>query len=160
MVLRFHLWLLLAICSTGDASTRIQFSECRGAHGERVFSDRVDCGPERVRNWSMTLPPPVAAAAPEASDKPRKPRSGRGGRRSTVADPRDSYLCVAGNKRWYQHHPCRGSGSKGESVKQTRVSRQLACHEIARPAALLRRGYQKDERVGPYEKATGRDPCR
>ena len=77
-----------------------------------------------------------------------------------ATDSRRSYLCTAGAQSWYQHSPCRGIGEKGVAVRQSQVPREQACREIARPAALLRGGSQRDERAGPYARAMGRDPCR
>jgi len=160
MLFRFHLVLLFVACCVGNADARVRFSECRGAHGERVFSDSIECAEKSVREWSLSVPAIAPPADSEKSDQKSTRRQGRSGKRSNADDPRDSYLCIAGNRTWYQHSPCRASaGQKGESVRQTRVSRQQACREIARPAAVLRKGNHQDERAGPYARATGRDPC-
>ena len=157
--LRFHLFLWLTLASASDAATRIQVSECLGSHGERVFSD-TDCVGASVREWSLVLP---ASAPPVEEPKAGKPfgrRHSRSRRPAHATDSRRSYLCTAGAQSWYQHSPCRGIGEKGVAVRQSQVPREQACREIARPAALLRGGSQRDERAGPYARAMGRDPCR
>lgn len=164
MRLRRLIGLVLLLCwgSTSAAQTRV--AECRGAHGERVFSDRGHCADQAVREWTLVAPPPSAPpsrATQAERDTPRRPRGG--GIQRSRTDARESYRCSTPSRTWYQHSPCRaanGRGKQRETVKQTRVSRAQACREIDRPAALLRRGSQQDQRAGPYEKATGRDPCR
>lgn len=156
--------LLLLVCGAANAA-ELRVAECRGAHGERVFSDRAHCASERIREWILAAPPASPSPAPPASSEPDSPRhQRRGSGLSTArADQRESYRCSTPSRTWYQHTPCRagaGRGKQRETVKQTRVSRVQACREIDRPAALLRRGSQQDQRAGPYEKATGRDPCR
>lgn len=158
MVLRICLSLFLAAAGASDAASRISVSECIGVHGERVFSD-TDCGAHGVRQWSLELPTSAPTSAQSAPDQPTRRRQGRA-RRATGAGTPDSYQCTSGGQSWYQHAPCRGKGEQGEPVRQSRVSRQHACREIARPAALLRDGSQRDERTGPYARAMGRDPCR
>jgi hypothetical protein len=153
------LLLLLLSCRVGVAATEIRVSECLGAHGERVFSDSAGCATEKVREWTLPLPPVAAAGTPD-SVEPARPKRTSGGSRSRPSKPEASYLCSAGNRSWYQHSPCRSGGTEGERVRQERVSRQHACEEIARPASLLRRGSEGDERAGPYARASGRDPCR
>lgn len=156
--------LLLLVCGAANAA-ELRVAECRGAHGERVFSDRAHCASERIREWILAAPPASPSPAPPAASEPDSPRhQRRGSGLSTArADQRESYRCSTPSRTWYQHTPCRagaGRGKQRETVKQTRVSRAQACREIDRPAALLRRGSQQDQRAGPYEKATGRDPCR
>ena len=154
------LCLLLPLCCVDESRAQVKFNECLGAHGERMFSDRADCGAADVREWSLPLPP-AAENSPAVDSYPKqRRRQARGGNRVHTARSPDSYQCTAGDQVWYQHSPCRGSGAKGESVRQTRVSRRQACREVDRPAAVLRLGSQRDERAGPYARATGRDPCR
>ncbi len=160
MRLRICLFLLLIVCRASASAGEIRVSECRGAHGERVFSDSAECGGTSVRLWIL---PPQPAATPHTidHDDPQHPRRrNRSNRPTRDANAPDSYLCSSGNQSWYQHGPCRGNGGKAGSVRQARVSRQQACREIARPAAALRKGSELDERAGPYARATGRDPCR
>jgi hypothetical protein len=158
--LRICLFLLLIVCRASASAGEIRVSECRGAHGERVFSDSSECGETSLRLWIL---PPQPAATPHASDHddPQRPRRRNRSNRSTRgANAPDSYLCSSANQSWYQHRPCRGNGGKAGPVRQARVSRLQACREIARPAAALRKGSELDERAGPYARATGRDPCR
>lgn len=157
--LRFHLCLWLAAAGASHAATRLQVSECIGSHGERVFSD-ADCGADHVREWSLALPPSTPRIPEPVAERPPNRRQSRSRRPAQAADRGDSFQCTAGGQSWYQHSPCRGKGEQGEPVRQSRVTRQHACREIARPAALLRDGSQRDERAGPYARATGRDPCR
>lgn len=135
--------------------------ECIGAHGERVFSDRGDC--TEVRRWQLAEPPPFLAPA-AAVEPPWRPARARGGHSQAARDHRESFLCSTPSRNWYQHTPCRidstGARGKRESVRQRRISRVQACREIERPAAALRRGSERDQRAGPYDKAMGRDPCR
>lgn len=87
-----------------------------------------------------------------------------------------SYRCTLASETWYQHRPCAPRGgvpgkvrnSQGElewdmigavPVKQEEISRAEACREIHRPAAILRRGRQLDERTEGYDKAQGKDKC-
>lgn len=160
MRLHLCLWLLLAFCCGSAAADGIRVNECRGAHGERVFTDAVGCADASVREWVLPPPPaaPALAPTPASAEEPRSRRRG-GGRPARAAKQPDSYLCSSGNQSWYQHGPCRRSGEKGESVRQAKVSREQACREIARPASALRKGSERDERAGPYARATGRDPC-
>jgi hypothetical protein len=162
MRLRICLFLLLIVCRASASAGEIRVSECRGAHGERVFSDSAECGETSVRLWILPLQP---ATTPHiVDDDPQHPRrskrSNRSNRSTRDAKALDSYLCSSGNQSWYQHGPCRGNGGKAGPIRQSRVSRQQACREIARPAAALRKGSELDERAGPYARATGRDPCR
>jgi hypothetical protein len=159
MYLRVGICLLLAVCATSTAAA-IEIRECRGAQGERVFSDRAGCIGEAVRQWSLPQPPANTTTVRARESAPVTRRPARGGHRSSAPRPAESYLCSSGNQTWYQHSPCRGSGAKGESVRQTRISREQACREVARAASVLRRGSERDERAGPYARATGRDPCR
>lgn len=161
-------WWLLSGASLGSAAT-VTVHECPGHHGERVFSDRPSCARDALRTLvlevppAQPLPPEPARSAPDA----RSQRSATTRPRSTrAAAAPQSYLCESGDQRWYQHNPCSASvAGTGKSrtkqrVHQSRVPRAQACREISRPAALLRRGSEHDERVGPYARATGRDPCR
>jgi hypothetical protein len=160
MSIRLCLSLLLTVCAATATAAEIKFSECRGAHGERVFSDSPDCASASVREWSLPLPAIAPTPAAKRKDQPATRRQGSSNRRARTKSAPESYLCSAGGRSWYQHSACRSSGEKGESVRQTRVPRQQACREIARPAAALRGGNERDERAGPYARATGRDPCR
>jgi hypothetical protein len=155
MFLRICLCLLLTICAAGAMAGEIRVSE-------RVFSDSAECGHARVREWVLPLQPAamVAPTAPNDEAGPRRRGSGSGNRSARAAKSPDSYLCTGANQSWYQHAPCRGAGDKSGSVKQERIPRRQACREIARPAAALRKGSERDERAGPYARATGRDPCR
>jgi hypothetical protein len=160
MCLRIGLCLLLTICGAVAMAGEIRVSECRGVHGERVFSDSARCADASVRQWILP-PQPAATTHIVDRDEPAQPRQRNRSNRSTrAAQPPESYLCSSGPQSWYQHEPCRGSADKSGSVKQARVSRQHACREIARPAAALRKGSELDQRAGPYARATGRDPCR
>jgi len=145
-------------CSGAD----LLVHECAGAHGERVFSDRGSCAAVALRSLSLPNSP---ALAPPRIAKPEKQTARRttGGRRQTRSSEPESYLCSSAKLSWYQHSPCSAAGGadkKNQSVRQTRVSRRQACKEIDRPASVLRRGRDRDQRAGPYAKATGRDPCR
>lgn len=155
-------WLAAIWLVQSASAASLSISECRGAHGERVFSDRADCVQSAVRQ--VELPPPPAYVPPPAPDRqPGEREHRRGGRVRAAGDARESFLCTSPTRSWYQHTPCRGEsgrGGKRESVRQQRVARTHACREIARPAAALRRGNERDERAGPYDKAMGRDPCR
>lgn len=148
----------LLLASELPAGT-LRVSECRGAHGERVFSDR-DCPGPALRTLELRVPAMPAVAPAEASRPPRtRARQARPARAPRAAE---SFLCSTPTRSWYQHRPCReDSGPRGrrESLRQQRVGRAEACREIARPAAALRRGSERDERAGPYAKAMGRDPC-
>lgn len=160
-ILILCLYLCLPVAPAG--ATSITVVECVGAHGERLFGDRRACAAEPVRTLSLTVPPaqPVPAVQTRTSDQ----RPARQSRRSyaSPAQP-DSYRCASSTRTWYQHSPCRnaatGRDKREGKVTQTRVPRSQACHEIARPAALLRKGSERDDRAGPYARATGRDPCR
>ena len=161
MRLRHLIGLMLLLCWGSMAVAQTRVAECRGAHGERMFGDPARCAASVLREWTL---PAAPASPPPARGQAEAVRRQRGSGRSTAhTDVRESYQCTTPSRSWYQHTPCRGgsgSGKQRESVRQTRVSRAHACREIARPAALLRRGSQQDQRAGPYEKATGRDPCR
>lgn len=161
-------WWLLSGASLVSAAT-VTVHECPGQDGERVFSDRPSCAADALRTLVLAVPiaqpppPEPAQSAPTArSRSSATPRSGSTG--TTAAA--QSYLCESGDQRWYQHHPCSaavagtGKSRTKQRVQQSRVPRAQACREISRPAALLRRGSEHDERAGPYARATGRDPCR
>ncbi len=144
------------------AAADLLVHECRGANGERVFSDRGSCAVAALRTLTLPNPP---AAAPVANAKPEKTtrsRGTRGPRRARTTEP-ESYLCTSAKLSWYQHSPCgaaAGSDKKHQQVRQTRVSRRQACTEIDRPRSVLRNGSRRDERASPYDKVMGRDPCR
>lgn len=161
-------WWLLSGASVVSAAT-VTIHECPGQDGERVFSDRPFCAADALRTLVLDVPisqpppPEPTRSAPTArsrSSVTTRPRSSR-----TSAEAQ-SYLCESGDQRWYQHNPCgatlasTGKSRTKQQVRQSRVPRAQACREISRPAALLRRGSERDERAGPYARATGRDPCR
>jgi hypothetical protein len=147
--------------------------ECRGQHGERIFTDRAVCAHSAVRTLVLSVAPAPPASATVTPPRGERMTSTSQRRRAPATSPArpDSYRCDSGGRSWYQHSPCSAgadrtgkagkSSRKGtEKVRQTRVSRAQACREIDRPAALLRAGSERDERAGPYAKATGRNPCR
>ncbi len=162
MYLRIGLCLLLTICCAGSMAAEIRVSECRGVHGERVFSDSAECAGASVRQWILPLQPATAAPAVAGDDdqKPQRLSQSRVNRSARATRPPDSYQCSTGDQTWYQHGPCRSAGGRAGSVRQARVSREHACREIERPASALRNGSERDERAGPYARASGRDPCR
>lgn len=154
-------------------SSTLAVLECKGVRGERVFVDRDRCPPESqaIATRVLKSEPPIAypVAPPPIAAPSKRPRV-RSSYRSARALP-VSFRCSTHERTWYQHAPCRSDarqaqgnknrGGKNEAgVRQTRVARAFACREIARPAAALRRGSERDERAGPYAKAQGRDPCR
>ena len=161
------LWMLSGASLVSAASVTVH--ECPGQDGERVFSDRPSCAASALRTLVLEaadaspLPPAANGSAPTA--RARAPVTARTRSTRATAGPQ-SYLCEAGDQRWYQHNPCSATlASTGKSrtkqrVHQSRVPRAQACREISRPAALVRRGSERDERAGPYARATGRDPCR
>jgi hypothetical protein len=74
-----------------------------------------------------------------------------------------SYRCTNGDAVFYTHTPCDKKTIRGMSVpvtKEERISRQDACHELNRASASSRYGHDYDDRVSPYDKNAGRDPCR
>jgi len=160
--------LMLAAALSLNAET-LTVHECLGSHGERVFSDRGACAASALRTLVLDAPEaaphPVTVSAPAPARRQRVATSTRSRARAQPAEPQ-SYLCESGSQRWYQHEPCSatvagtGKSRSKQRVHQSRVSRDLACREVRRPAALLRRGSERDERAGPYARATGRDPCR
>ncbi len=162
MHLRIGLLHLLLCCWTTGVAAELRVTECRGEHGERVFGDSANCAGAIVREWTLSRPPaaPASAAATANNTPATGGRQRRSKGRASANPPQLSFLCSAGALTWYQHSPCRSSAAKGESVRQTRVTRQQACREVTRPASALRPGSERDERAGPYARATGRDPCR
>jgi len=164
--MRIFLLALLLCCAPLQASS-LTVHECRGAMGEREFSDRKPCA-SALRTLQLSAPPPAPAASQTASAatpiQVRRYRSTTGRR----VDIRVSYFCEEGKRSWYQHTPCSNRAATSESgagkqakvkVRQSRVARTQACREIARPSALLRRGNERDENAGPYARAMNRDPC-
>lgn len=160
-------WLLCGASLLSAATVTIH--ECPGQGGERVFSDRPSCAADALRTLvlevpvAQTPPPEPTRSAPTARSRSSATNRPRSTRTSAAAQ---SYLCESGEQRWYQHNPCSatlagtGKSRTKQRVRQSRVPREQACREITRPAALLRRGSERDERAGPYARATGRDPCR
>ncbi len=153
---------LIGLCADAQTLTVLQ---CRGLHGEPVYTTRPQCpgAVEPLIVHSLEIPPaviqPVPVAKPAAPPASSRRSTGRGGATSEPA----SWRCQSGTAVWYQHQPCAGStgkSSRKEQVRGERVSRSHACREISRPAAALRRGSEHDQRAGPYERAVGRDPCR
>lgn len=137
--------------------------ECAGAHGERVFSDRAACAAVRTFSLAAPVAPVPAVERPTRMDRLRPAPAPRAGKRVRATAERDSWLCTSGSAAWYQHSRCGAAASAGQmaaKLGQKRVARSEACRQIARAAAALRRGHERDERAGPYEKAVGRDPCR
>lgn len=170
-----QLWALVMLIAIGPSAgaASIQVLECRGVNGERVFVDRARCPDAAaeiaLRHLPLPPPAPISASQPTESTPPRRARRSSSGA-SYGSASQVSFRCSTRERSWYQHTPCRSDsryaagnknrGGKNEAgVRQERVSRELACSEIARPAAVLRRGSERDERAGPYAKATGRDPC-
>jgi hypothetical protein len=164
-LLLLMLYALVAPGAPAHANT-LTVHECAGAHGERVFSDRATCA--AVRTFALAAPvapvaPPPAVVRPTHAERSRSPRTPRAGKRVRATAERDSYLCTSGHHAWYQHSRCAaaaGGDKKAGKVGQKRVARPEACRQIARAASVLRRGHERDERAGPYDKAVGRDPCR
>lgn len=163
-------WLgMLMLAAQADAAS-VLVSECRGPAGERMFVAAARCpegAPELSQRAVVTPDVQAPPPAPASRQTPRRGRSssGRGGGAEEV-----SFRCSAGTEVWYQHAPCRNDarhaggnknrgGKNAPNVRQTRVPRSTACREIARPASVLRQGSRRDERAGPYARATGRDPC-
>lgn len=162
-------WLWIVMVAQADAAS-VLISECRGPAGERMFVAAARCpdgAPELAQRAVVTPDVQAPPPAPATRERPRRSRntSGRSGNTEEM-----SFRCSAGSEVWYQHAPCRNDarhaggnknrgGKNAPTVRQTRVSRSTACREIARPAAVLRQGSRRDERAGPYARATGRDPC-
>ncbi|MFO1494980.1 MAG: hypothetical protein U1F26_09995 [Lysobacterales bacterium] len=162
-------WIGLLLAMQADAA-QVMVSECRGPAGERMFVAAARCpdgAPELQRRAVVTAdvaPPPPA---PVERAAPNRHRGGGGSHQRAEAV---SFRCSIGAEVWYQHVPCRNDarhaggnknrgGKNAPGIRQTRVPRSTACREIARPAAVLRQGSRRDERAGPYARATGRDPC-
>ena len=156
----FPIALFVSLLFVTDAnSTTVTVHECIGANGERLFSDHGECANASVRTLLLSVAPTVAPPTPK-SERVQGHRRHRA-RRVSAADSTESYLCTSANRSWYQHTPCSASSDKKSGpVRQTPVPRHHACREIDRPASVLRQGHDRDERAGPYAKATGKDPCR
>ena len=158
------LLLLSLIGMTAEAQT-LTVLQCRGLHGEPVYTTRPQCpgAVEPLIVHSLEVPPAVIQPVPLAASPAPSSRGRRSGGRGAAAPEPASWRCQSGSAVWYQHQPCAGSAGKGsrkEQVRGERVARSHACREISRPAAALRRGSERDQRAGPYERAVGRDPCR
>ena len=162
-------FLAFLLCCAQLQASALTVHECRGASGEREFSDRKTCANTALRTLQLATPPPAPLAqqtnTSDSAIQPRRYRSTTGRR----VDPRVSYFCEQGNRSWYQHTPCSNRAVAANSnddkqkmpkVRQSRIARTQACREIARPSALLRRGHERDENAGPYARAMKRDPCR
>jgi hypothetical protein len=160
------LFLVLAAAAHPAIAGEPTVLKCVGEHGELVYtSSRAQCpgaaaalavrGIEAKEARSRLPAPTVAAKAKH----PLRAKASSGIRRAEAS----SWRCQSGQAVWYQHQPCARSAGKirpKQPVRGERVTRSHACREISRPAALLRRGSEHDERAGPYERAVGRDPCR
>lgn len=160
-------FLFLVLCPAALPVTAGELSvlKCLGQHGEPVYTSRAQCP-----GAAETLDVRVMAAPEPASPSPALPAAATASPRArTKGSPRprpseaSSWRCQSGKAVWYQHQPCassEGKSSRKQPVRGERVARSHACREISRPAALLRRGSDRDQRAGPYERAVGRDPCR
>lgn len=156
--------LALGLAAPANAGT-LSVLKCRGEHGEPVYTSRAQCPGAASALAVHAIEAPVATASPtppeaatRTATRARPARSPRPPRPEA-----SSWRCQSGSAVWYQHQPCSAGGHKGggrDAVRGERIARRLACREISRPAAALRKGRERDERTEPYARALGRDPCR
>lgn len=147
--------------------------------GVKQFHDRP-CGTDQsIRELAVTegsAPPPGVQAELDHAAKRKPARTSR-----RPIEPRarqaQSYRCTASDASvFYRHTRCpasipnlsRTTAAGGDptrasastlAVTREAVPRALACREIGRAGAIVRRGRAHDEATDTYEKNRGRDPC-
>jgi hypothetical protein len=153
---------------------------CVGADGVVRFQDRPCAEGEVAREIDLRPEPEPVASSTGA--KPTGPDPAVAGAvlglvRPVAAEPESgpsSWRCeVSNGEVYFRHDGCPAQISElvalvsatGEPfatvlshrVQGVRVSRRLACREINRGARF---GAERDQRAEPYDKLSGRDPCR
>ncbi len=150
-------------CVGGDGVVRFQDTPC--AAGEAAREIRLRPEPEPA---ALPLPEPIAegGAGEEADPTPQAP---------VIPPPGPvSWRCeVENGEVYFRHDACPPQISEpvalvntlGETfatvlshrVRGTPVPRAEACREIERGGRF---GAERDQRAEPYDKLSGRDPCR
>jgi len=144
-------------CLSPSGTVSYQGQPCAAdAHAEVVHIRHRD--PEPVAEPEPSRPDPAPTVVVQQA--PERPASWR---------------CRSEGETWYQHHECPATITVREQlyihgrlghfidvprpVTSQRITRREACREIERAGAVTRKGRERDERAGSYERARGGGPC-